>query len=126
MVISAVLVASGAAAVASEPGRDKSKFLDSVREYDGWVSSISDAALVREGEHACRWLSDQPVVSGRAPDRTSYEVYSEFIENVEPTAEWRYGTGRGLRGSVTYDAWHYLCPGIYESRTWTPPIEDWD
>jgi len=124
LAVGAVLAASGAASVAAEPGRDGSRFLASVREYDWWVRSIPDAVLVQEGEHACRWLADQPVVTGRASGRTAYDVFSAFIEDAEPTPTWRYGTGRGFRGTVTYAAWHFLCPGLDESRTWAPPIED--
>jgi hypothetical protein len=33
-------------------------------------------------------------ITGRAPDRTRYEVFSEFIEDVEPMPGWRYVEGR--------------------------------
>jgi hypothetical protein len=132
LAVAAFLAASGVAAVASEPGRDEARFLSHVKEYfgdgprPGWSRPVTDDVFVTEGDHACAWLAQQPVVTGRAPSQTSYELFSRFITQVEPTPGWHYGTGRGLRGSVTYDAWTYLCPGIRQSRTWNPPIEDWD
>lgn len=121
-----VLAATGAAAIASQTHPSEARFLDAVREYDWWVSRIPDATLIAEGRHACRWLADQPPVSSPAPDRTPYEVFSRFIEGVDPTADWKYGSGRGLRGSVTSDAWNHLCPGLLESRTWEPSYPEDD
>lgn len=116
-----VLAASGAVAVASQSSSGEEDFLSSVREYgDGWVGRIPGDALIAEGQHACDWLALQPEVTGPAREQKPYEVFSRFIEGTDPTPGWRYGSGRGLRGTVTYDAWNYLCPEVYDTRTWQP------
>ena len=59
-------------------------------------------------------------MTGPAREQKPYEVFSRFIEGADPTPGWRYGSGHGLRGTVTYDAWNYLCPEVYDTRTWQP------
>lgn len=121
-----VLTASGAVAVTSLPDAE-SDFLSSVREYGGgWVSRIPDGTLIAEGQHACDWLALQPEVSGPAREQKPYELFSRFIEGVDPTPGWHYGNGRGLRGTVSFDAWNYLCPDVYDSRTWQPETPEDD
>ena len=130
----AVLAACGiAAAMALDPTRDDSsghrdeaQFLSHVKEFFGGAAhpepeGVPDNVYIAEGDSACQWLATQPIVSGPAPDQGAYELYSRFLREVEPVDEWPFGSGRGVRGSVVYDAWHYLCPGVEETRIWRPP-----
>jgi hypothetical protein len=101
-------------------------FLSHVKEFFGGGAhpgpdGVLDSVYIAEGDSACKWLSTQPVVSGRTPDQTAYELFQRFLREVEPIDDWPFGRGHGVRGSVVYDAWNYLCPGVRDTRIWTPP-----
>ena len=101
--------------------RDEGQFLSHVKEaFDGGLhpepKGIPDSVYIAEGDNACTWLATYPIVSGRAPDQEAYALYSKFLRDVEPVDNWPFSSGVGVRSSVVYDAWHYLCPDVKETR----------
>ena len=130
-----MLLAGGGLATAvvigpSAPGagrehRDEAQFVAHVNEFFGSNiprPDMSNRVFIAEGDRACEWLSEEPVVSGEAPDQTEYPTFRRFFREVPPPDVWPMPSGPlSVRGSVVYDAWNYLCPQVREHHIWTPP-----
>jgi len=89
-----------------------------------WLESHPEAVLA-EGDAACAWLADQPVVpelvpSGGASSGVMSVRYREATVNVTSLEvhEW-------TRSGVVAGAWAYLCEATHETRT-SPESDDPD
>ena len=110
--------------------RDEAAFLRNVKDFFGGEAhplpeGVPDSIYIAEGDHACQWLRQQPVVVGDAPGQLRYHLFQQFLDEEEPVDQWPFGSGPGVRGSVVYDAWDFLCPEVAATRTWNlPPGSD--